>query len=252
MLGAAQAQFPILQLKSQQVDVPQSLRDDCDKLLSRIRIELTTAQEIDDDLIPEVFSLRWKVVKHFKTELYSQLHKGFSLSESDFYLPYATEHYITFNQNLEFAIRSINRITSKIVDVVSNSGITPSNLDNLELLPGTEYWTFIDLTCSLLPESIGNNVIEWIDASLELEFCLLCAFLIREEKLVLSDDVVDDLSTLIAEAAQTYVALALVLQILPTTPPQNLYILNDSEDFINEQKEMANRGLLDWENGLDK
>jgi len=89
------------------------------------------------------------------------------------------------------------------------------------------------------------------NASLLIEFCAISAAIINDEKMNLPERIINELSFLVADAAQEYLAISYELGILNVNASkQDLTPQKLDNDFINEQKMFANLGIDDYSKAL--
>jgi len=91
-----------------------------------------------------------------------------------------------------------------------------------------------------------KKIADWTNASLHIEFVMLAAAIIKDEKIKVSDKTINELSFLVADAAQEYFALATEFGILKTKANQKSFSnqLFD-KNFVKEQKTLADIGIED-------
>ena len=90
----------------------------------------------------------------------------------------------------------------------------------------------------------AEKVIEWIKCSFQVEYVICAASLIYDRSLLLSQNKIEELSAIVIDAAQTYSAIAMELNILPSKelPARRFYDI-DNSIFLEEQKVLAETGL---------
>lgn len=151
-------------------------------------------------------------------------------------------------ENLLFALR----INKKVVDALLRSGTL--NKEDLELSPSIiTYDHFITSIALGVPdETIAQKIITWTSSSLYIEFILVASVIISDEKINPNEDVIDELAFLVADAAQEYSAVATELGVLKSRSSEKSFPQSPFDnDFINEQKQIADLGLNDFNETLN-
>lgn len=148
--------------------------------------------------------------------------------------------------NILFALRCNQRVIESIV--VSNEFSPDTFSSNLVQFPDISYSQFItSLALANLDDETTQKIVDWTNASLQIEFVLVAADIISDEKLKISDKTINELAFLIADAAQEYIALAIELGILKSySTRQSFSNLSFDNSFIKEQKQLADLGLDDF------
>jgi hypothetical protein len=116
-------------------------------------------------------------------------------------------------------------------------------------LPIITYKQFISAIALGVPDdAIAQKIVDWTNSSLYIEFVTVSAAIINDEKhLKISDKVIQELAFIIANAAQEYSALATELGILKLrSTKQSFAQISFDNDFIKEQKKLADLGLDDY------
>jgi len=148
----------------------------------------------------------------------------------------AIKRYSFLIENIETAL-SLNK---KVLDVLGNKKpINPSELKP-DQIATISYAQFISTTYLANPvDEIARTVIDWVRCSLYIEYITLAAVVIFEEKLLITDDKIGQLSSVLGETNQAYAWLAVELN-----------IINDIEDVF-EKKKGNSRGAAIFKRMLD-
>ncbi len=119
------------------------------------------------------------------------------------------------SENILFALRCNSRV---IQNMVAGENTTSEKLaEEFATAPMSTYEQFFGALAMSIPDySIFKVISDFSHASLYIEFILIAAVLINEEKLEVSDETINELAFLIADAAQEYTAIATQIGILPT------------------------------------
>ena len=234
-----------------QLDNP--LKKDVNKLLTQVKEIVTSGKKIKpsvDNLLKDIFNLRIKAIKwlledggrgllEMLDEVYPQIEK---LKENP--------KLEILAENILFALRC-NR---KVVDAVIGGGeFSKENLKvGIQQLPAITYEQFISAIALGVPDdAVAQKIVDWTNSSLNIEFVTVAAAMISDEKLKVSDKTINELSFIIADAAQEYSALATELGILKfRSTKQSFSQISFDNNFIKEQKLLADLGLDDYSKNL--
>lgn len=115
-------------------------------------------------------------------------------------------------ENTLFAVRCNARVMQAMIGDVTSSEFS----QQLANVPVTTYKQFFGtLALSIPDQETFQTIADFSHASLYIEFILLAAILIDEEHIDISEAAINELSFLIADAAQEYIAIATMMGILP-------------------------------------
>jgi len=149
-------------------------------------------------------------------------------------------------ENALFALRCNQRVVRAFL-----AAATPGTGNLSTMFGETPTITYNHFTTTLLwsipDEELAQNLLEFTRCSLYIEFILLATILIAEEGLDVSEDTVGDLAFLIADAAQTYGALATILGILPRRKPSVLSQHDVTPIDSEEDRFLANLDLSEFD-----
>lgn len=153
-------------------------------------------------------------------------------------------------ENLLFALRCNQRVVEAIVGKNETAADTFS--ESLRQLPEITYVQFIaSLTFAIPDDDMAQRIVNWTNASLHVEFVMLAADIMSDNKIKVSDKTINELAFLVADSAQEYIALATELGILKTSSsPQLPTTSSFGNSFIKEQKQLADLGLDDYSANL--
>lgn len=229
------------------------LKKDLNHLSGDIKAIITSSKKIQAqsvDMLSQVFNLRIKAIKwlaegknfdypEMLQEIFPQIEKLRSNKKLE-----------VLTENILFALRCNQRVAESIV---GTSELSADNFaSNISQLPDINYQQFIvSLAMSNLNEETAQKIINWTNTSLHIEFVLVAADIISDDKLKVSDKTINELAFLVADAAQEYSALATELGILkPRSTRQSFSNLSFDNSFIKEQKQLADLGLDDFASNL--
>ena len=225
------------------------LKKDLNRLSNEIKSILISGETIKHqsaNILSQVFDLRIKALKWLSTnlkfdyiEIFEEVFQKLEELKSIKQLEVLTE-------NINFALRCNKRVVESVM--CSNDFSSDSIKSNLNQLPEITFPQFVaSLAFANLDDKTTQMIMDWTNASLHIEFVLVAADIIRDEKLVVSDKIVNELAFLIADAAQEYSALATELGIIKTkSSSKSPSTQSFDNNFINEQKHLADLGLDDF------
>ena len=115
-------------------------------------------------------------------------------------------------------------------------------------LPTITYGQFLATLAYGVPDDeAAQKIVDWVNASLYIEFIILSAVIINDEKLKVSEKIINELSFLIADAAQEYAAITIELGLLkPRSEIQTSFSEQVGKSFVKEQKYLADLGINDF------
>jgi hypothetical protein len=225
------------------------MKKDLDNLSNDIQAVITAGKKIQAlsvDMLSQVFNLRVKALKWLANdknfdylEILNDIIPQIEALKSNRKLEVLTE-------NILFALRCNQRAVASLSDVRAfSSDRFASNISNL---PDITYQQFIaSIAFSNLDDETSQKIIDLTNASLNIEFVMIAADIIGDDKLKISDRAINNLAFLVADAAQEYVALAAELGILKSRSPRQVYSdISFNQSFVNEQKRLADLGLDDF------
>lgn len=146
-------------------------------------------------------------------------------------------------ENILFALRCNQRVAESMFSL-SNNQSDNFNID-FSQLPEITYEQFLASLAYAIPDNeAAQKIVDWTNASLRIEFVMLAADIMSDDKLKASDKTINELSFLVADAAQEYSALATEFGILKIhSNRQSFARLSFDNSFIKEQKKLADAGL---------
>jgi hypothetical protein len=231
------------------------LKKDLDRLSSEIKTLITSGTKIQFQsvaMLGQVFNLRIKALKWLANdvsfdylEMLNEIMPQIEELKSNRKLEVLTE-------NILFALRCNKRVMESLSGISDISAKSFSS--NTSQLPDITYQQFIaSFAFSNLDNETAQKIIDLTNASLHIEFVLVAADIIGDEKLKITDKVVNELAFLVADAAQDYTALAMELGILKNrTTRESFSSLSFDKGFIKEQKQLAELGLDYFAKNLPK
>jgi hypothetical protein len=229
------------------------LKKDLNRLYRDIKTLIISGEKIKDQstkMLSEVFNLRIKALKWLSTDIdfdYLEIFKDIFTQVESLKLNKKLE---VLTDNILFALRCNQRVVESIMN--SKAFSPDSFTSNLAQFPEITYAQFIaSLAFANLDDETTQKIVDWTNASLHIEFVLVAADIISNEKLKISDKTINELAFLIADAAQEYSALATELGVLkPRSTKQSFANISFDNNFIEEQKQLADLGLNDFGTNL--
>lgn len=222
------------------------LKKDLNSLSDDIKAIITSGKKVKPqsvEMLSNVFSLRIKAIKWLASN------KNFDYLEMlDDILPQIDElrqnkKLEVLTENILFALRCNKRVIESFVG--SSDFASDSFASNIVKLPDITYQQFMaSLAFANLDDETAQKIVDITSASLHIEFVLVAADIIGDDKLKVSDKTINELAFLIADAAQEYSALAIELGMVKTrTTQQSFSNLSFDNSFIKDQKYLADIGL---------
>ena len=238
-----------LQMRTCMPHLESGLKKELSKLLTEIKVVLTTARKVKpvlDSMLPEIFNFRIKSIKWLiekgdldlsgmMDEIYPQLEELRQNPKLEI-----------LAENILFAVRCNKRVVKA---VIGSGDFSEEKFASIAAeLPAITYGQFLaTLAYSIPDDEAAQKIVDWVNASLYIEFVILSAVIINEEKLKVTGKVINELSFLIADAAQEYSAIAIELGLLkPRSENQALFSEQVDKSFIKEQKYLADLGINDF------
>lgn len=231
------------------------LKKDLKQFSDNIKTLLVSGESIKvhfTNILSQVFNIRIKALKWLSLNAnfnHSEIFKDIS---SQIEKLRVNKNLEVLTDNILFALRCNQKVAKSVLNL---NGFSPDTLtSNLAQLPDVTYSQFVaSLAFMNLDDETTKNFIDFTNASLYIEFVLVATDIINEEKLKVSDKTINELSFLVADAAQEYFALATILGMLkPRLVKQSFSNLSFDDSFIKEEKQFADLGLADFALDLSK
>jgi hypothetical protein len=225
------------------------LKNELNCLSTDIKTLITSGKKVQGQsvyMLSQIFNLRIKAIKWLSTDTsfdYSEMLKDIFPQIEELRSNRKLE---VLTENLLFALRCNQRVVEAIIGTNELSADTFSS--SLQQLTEITYEQFIaSLAIAIPDDETVQKIVNWTNASLHIEFVMLAADIIGDVKLKVSDETVNELSFLVADAAQEYIALATELGILKSrSSKQSFSTLSFDNSFIKEQKQLADLGWDDF------
>jgi hypothetical protein len=216
ILLATRNQDAFLGLLNHYAELENPLKKDVDRLVAAIRHVLRCPGAVEAEinaLLGQIFQLRLKAIFWMAT------HEELLLSEvndevlAEFQEVRQRTRYHVLFENILFAIRSLERVRESLA---ASGMLTQDSLTDEKVLKSN--LTFEQFAGSLaigIPDGEqAQSILDWMSASLRIEFGILAGAIIDDEQIDISKSVVDELAFVVADAAQEYLAIASELGIL--------------------------------------
>ena len=228
-----------------QLDNP--LKKDIDKLSRKITNILKSGKKIQSlsvDILAQIFNLRVRAIKWLSQD--NKFNYLEMLSEVSNKIEEIGENkkMEILKDNILFALRCNRRVIESLFSAGEQS--ESLNIDFTQL-PDISYQQFLaSLALAIPDDETAQKIADWTNASLHIEFVMLAADIIKDEKIKVSDKTINELSFLVADAAQEYFALATEFGILKTKANQQSFSNQPfDKSFVKEQKTLADIGIED-------
>jgi hypothetical protein len=237
-----------LQMKVYMPHLESPMKKELNKLLTEIKDGLTSGKKIKpllDRMLPRIFNFRIKAIKWLievgdldlsgmMDEIYPQLEELRQNPKLEI-----------LAENILFAVRCNKRVVRALIGTGDFS--EEKFASNASELPIITYEQFLaTLAYSIPDDEAAQKIVDWVNASLYIEFIILSAVIINDEKLRVTEKVINELSFLIADAAQEYSANAIELGLLKRSENQPLFSDQVDKSFKREQKYLADLGINDF------
>lgn len=230
------------------------LNKEVNELSNRIRLLLISGKEIERqqpfEMLSSIFDLRMKALKWFAEEQpdYFEIFKDISSKIEDLG---SNPKLRVLVDNVLFALRCNQRVMESIQ--IANKLSKKEFISSLAEQEDTNYPQLVaSLSYANPVHDATRKMLNFINASLHIEFVLLATDLAREEESNITDQTIQELAFLIADAAQEYSALATELGIVKVrSDRQPLSNPEFDSDFILEQRLLADQGLDEYGKNLE-
>jgi len=228
-----------------QLDNP--LKEDIDQLSRDISNILTSGMKIQYqslDILAQLFNLRIKAIKWLSKDSNFDYFEVLSEVSNQIEEIGGNKKLEVLKENIQFALRCNKRV----VESLFRAGEHKDRLKiDFNQLPDISYQQFLASVAFAIPDDeTAQKFTAWTNASLHIEFVMLAADIIRDENITVSEKTIDELSFLIADAAQEYSAFATEFGILKSRTGRPFFSNHNFDtEFINEQKAFADIGIED-------
>jgi hypothetical protein len=230
-----------------QLDNP--LKKDIDQLSKKIKEILATGKKIgklSTALLGDIFNLRIKAAKWLANNNKLDYSKILNEMPSEIEKFKKNEKLEILVENILFAMRCNKRVADSVLNSSENATEVDLNLDIKEM-PELTYPMFLASLATIPSDEVVQKMVDWTNSSLQIEFVMLATDIIHDHKLDIADNQIDELSFLVADAAQEYAALATEFGVLKRRSVTQKHLEFDLDPaFVQEQKDLADRGLDDF------
>jgi hypothetical protein len=234
-----------------QLDHPLQL--ELDLLFKDITTTIASGQQLQApsvSILEQIFNLRIQAIKWLSSNGnfdYSQV-----LDEVIPQIEKMNSNYQweVLTENLLFALRCNQRVVENLISHAK--GNVEDFAAEIGQLPVITYGQFLATLAYTVPdEAVAQKIVDWTNSSLRIEFAMMAADSIQAGNLKVSDQIINELAFLVADAAQEYAALAVDLGIIkPRVPRQTVSNFSFDNRFIGEQKYLADLGMEDFMRSL--
>jgi len=222
------------------------LKTEIATLLSEIENGLKTGTDLKSlasSKIKNIFNLRIKAIKWFlEDKRIGEIGQRIDACYNDFDSLSENSKLISFVENLKFAMRANKRLMDSFVEHVE-SAVAEMELKSFFL--EINYDQFITAISLGIPdEETTQRIIDFVSASLLIEFSAISAGILIEQNINLSEEKAIQLTSLINNAAQEYSAISLELGLFKQHKISKTAMQSDNS-YIEEQQLLADLGLND-------
>ena len=222
------------------------LKKEVNELSDRIRTLLAPGNKIENqpvEMLSSIFDLRIKALRWLTEDTNLDYAEMFNAIFPQIEELKSNTRLEVLADNILFALRCNQRV---LESMISANELSPNTFtSNLTELPDVTYSQFISaMAFANLDDQTTQKIVDWTNASLHIEFVLFASVILGEGEVTASDKTINELAFLVADAAQEYSALATELGILKSRSTKQ-FLSNQAfdQDFIDEQKQLADLGL---------
>lgn len=204
-----------------------------------------------DSLLGQTFNLRIKALKWISGKdltIFNLLDTTFPEFEKLLISPSLR----ILGENILFALRQNHFVVNAMFD---NGNIKDSNFSSsLSNLPEVTYEQFLAAVTFSAPDASAQKFVDWMNTSLYIEAISLAAIIIYDEKLLVSQEKINEMAQLISQAGNDHLNLAIAAGLLRNPQYakdipfeedaerleniQQLISTGTSFDFLNEEEEL--------------
>jgi|GEM_PF-3240127 len=240
-------------------DARSKLEQHLEDVNALIRASIISNQDFSVSIynsIHQIFLLRIEAVLYFKEhkidifEVLNEVSDNLN-TQIQSIADQSNENVNVLVENSLFAFRSLRKIALKSREAVILKPL--ENIDGQHCISYENFRHYLKSTYDNFGKNTQKNIVNFFDASLMLEACLIAVHLIAEEELIskLSDEKVNDLSEIIVGNAQTYGACAMSLGIVGNKKHILSYdAILEQEDLV-EQMLVAESGINEYRQMID-
>ncbi len=195
--------------------------------------------------LKDIFALRIKAVKWLLEEGELNLDHAMEEVYPAFESITQNPHLSILAENVLFALRCNTRVIDSIIAEDENPSV--SNItQGLADLPALTYDQFVAAIALGIPGDYdAQNTLDMANASLYIEAVLIATDMIANQNIKVSEKAIDELSQIVSEAAQDYSAIAREIGLFGKRKPVTNIHLSYDEEFVSQEKLMADLGLGD-------
>jgi hypothetical protein len=230
-----------------QLDHP--LQKELDKLSKEIIQVLSSSEKIEHvptALLVSLFNFRVKALKWLVQDSnFNFLEMMTDVSDQIIEIR-GNKKIEILKENILFALRCNERVVLSLLEEKDLQNNVPT--DDFNKMPDINYQQLLtSITLLAHSDESAQLFVDFTNASLAIEFVLISAAIIDEENVIISDKKIGELSFLISDVAQEYMALATEIGILKTRsgsekkPTQTI-----SKAAVKSQKDLAELGFEDF------
>lgn len=225
------------------------LKTELNDLTNNIKSIITSGKKLQSqpaEILSEIFNLRIKALKWLATSSNYDYPKMLTSIVEQIEKLRSNKRLEILADNILFALRCNQKVIISLAG--ENDLISNINSSNVSKIPDITYSQFItSIAFANINNDVAQKIADFTNTSLHIEFVLAVVGIISEENLHVTDETINDLAFLVSDSAQEYYALAIELGIIKLSSAKNFQVLASDNDFIKEQKELADLGLKEFE-----
>ncbi len=250
MLATARnCDFICLQMRNHLPQMEPSIKKETTKFLNEVK-EVVTLKGISikeglDKLLPRIFNFRLRSLEWLNGQADFSFLDAINEVSPQIDELRNNKSLRPLVDNLLFALRCNARVVKSIM--LSSSSKSKSFPSEIPQFPRVTYEQFLASIALGIPnDAEAQNIVDWVNASLYIEFIVVAAYIINEDGIKIQEKVVNEMAFIIADAAQEYIALAVELGIISTGNKGSSLGKVADKKTLREQKDLADLGLLDF------
>jgi hypothetical protein len=211
-----------------------------------VRKIVTSGQQIRaqiKDFIPQIFSFRMLALKWIVQQPDIDFLHLIENSYPSLEALRDNSRLEILGENVLFALRCSERITGWIIEGTTSEALT----EEFEHAPATYEEFFSYLNDNIGDDELLRVFIAFSHTTLYIEFITVAALIISDEHIAVSDAAIDELAFLVADAAQTYSAIAKLIGIVPKRPKAQQRDFGNDVSINDEDQLLSELGLGDFD-----
>lgn len=204
-------------------------------------IETCANQHLDFLFKTRINALRYFIVHNLRMK---------QLPDGEVQDAFVEPRFFILKENLAFAFRVVNRSAEMLIKTIEDAELTESAIqDSIGTFEGMSYTDFVSALGLLLPSEALQPIVDWLTASLYLDYSISAGLIVLEKRVTLSDEKVNELTTFVAQSAQRFGAHSRMMR--PKKQRDYQYVGQQDADADPENHFLTEVGLTEWAQNLD-